>query len=169
MIRNIKTRPGLSVPRRQFLGLSTVCALALAGCQGDTPSSRRLAITGIEQSKNGSRSEFTLEVTAHVTGKYYTRGKPSFREVTFVGYDADGNQLCEQRIGSIPDDERRYETQITVVCDGTPTYLTFSTDEGPCVADVQIQPLEYNATEETYAERTRTCDGNPPSNRPKAE
>lgn len=162
MTRSIETHSGWSVRRRRFLGLSTASALMLAGCQGDTPSSRRLAITGLDRSEADSGWELEVEVTAHVTGKYYTRGEPPFRNVVLVGYDDEGNRVCEHNIGDVPDDERRYETQVTMACGRLPRYLTFSAKGGPCDADVVLQLLEYDSNKGEYVKRERTCGGDPP-------
>lgn len=156
--------PGWFGYRRWFLGGAVASLLTLAGCQGDFPSSRQLEIRGINKSSTESGWRFTITVTADILGKYLNGGKPAFRDVTLVGYDETSDRICETHIGDIPDTEQLYKTEVTMVCEQIPTYLTFTTADGPCGADAVIQLLTYGPDEDQlqWRQDERTCGGGPP-------
>lgn len=141
----------------KWIGCSVI--IPLSGCQGDFPSHRTLSTSGIQTEKINDEWRLNVTVVADLTGRYHNTGSTPFNDVVLLGFSRGGSQICDTRIGDIPDTEMRYEEVVTLRCTELPHYLTFTAEETPCDEDTTIERLVYDPTEEVYTHEARECDG----------
>lgn len=138
---------------------------AIAGCY-DYPRHRDLIFSGVRK-VGRSGDAYVYEVTPKKSNSGGSDQWETFHDVTLIGYDESGTEVCRENIGDIPESSTGSLDPVRVTCSTDPVMFTYAADESPCDDDTVIGVAVYrtdpNGDSYWWLDEQRECgEGLPP-------
>jgi hypothetical protein len=153
--------------RRKLLNSSVVFITSLlAGCQGDYPAGKTLALRRVSSKVENERWKANITVANDNVSNDSSAG---FHDVTILAYSRHRELLCRKEIGDIAYDEGiNNGVELTFTCSEKPYMITFDAAEGPCDEKTFIEIAVYSSESDYWVLGRHTRDygeGLPPEPR----
>lgn len=116
---------------------ATAATVLFAGC--DYPRHRSLSFSSVQIQR--SSGEYVAEVVPKMSWSAEDESWATFHNVTLIGYDEHGNQLCTLHLGDVL--LSGTGEPIHLRCTGFPEEFRYRADEDPCGEDTEIDKAVY--------------------------
>lgn len=153
----------IDISRRHTLrAASCVLFALLAGCPSIFQERyRRLGFSGIDYLETNGMSTIQFDISFTSVGG--TESWRAFHDVRVVGLDTEGNVLCRESVGRIPDRDgvSAAHVEVELACDTRPDILEIRAAECPCDRDTTLGRAQWDSVDNEpsqYMYGDRECD-----------